>query len=71
MVDGRFQRRGLGRAAMLALMERIQHERSGPMRISYDPANRAAEALYGSLGFMPTGEILEGEVVREWRPPAP
>lgn len=71
MIDARFQRRGLGRAAMLALMERIQHERSGPLRISYEPDNRAAEALYASLGFMPTDEILEGELVREWRPSAP
>lgn len=71
MIDARFQRRGWGRAAMLALMERIQHERPGPMRISYEPDNQAAEALYASLGFMPTGEVLEGELVREWRPPTP
>ncbi|MDA8198398.1 MAG: GNAT family N-acetyltransferase [Thermaerobacter sp.] len=71
MSDARFQRRGVGRAAMLALMERIQHERPGPMRISYEPDNQAAEALYASLGFMPTGEVLEGEIVREWRPPTP
>ena len=69
MIDARFQRRGWGRAAMLALMERIQRERPGPMRISYEPDNQAAEALYASLGFMPTGEVLEGELVREWRPP--
>ena len=71
MSDARFQRRGVGRAAMLALMERIQHERPGPMRISYEPDNQEAEALYASLGFMPTGEVLEGEIVREWRPPTP
>ena len=70
MIDARFQRRGWGRSAMLALMERIQHERPGPMRISYEPDNQAAEALYASLGFVPTGEVLEGELVREWRPPA-
>lgn len=68
MIDRRFQRRGFGRAAMVELMARIQRERPGPMRISYDPDNRAAEALYASLGFELTGEMLEGEQVREWRP---
>ncbi len=69
MIDRRFQGRGFGRAAMRELMARIQREWPGPLRISYDPDNRAAEALYASLGFELTGDMLEGERVREWRPP--
>ena len=37
-------------------------------KISYEPANRTAERLYTQLGFRPTGEIEEGEVVAQLQP---
>lgn len=67
MVDAQHQRQGFGRAAMRRVMERIGSG-AGPVRISYEPDNHAAESLYACMGFHATGELIEGEVVREWRP---
>ncbi len=64
MVGAAFQGKGYGRAAMRALIERMQalpncHE----IVLSYEPENTVAERLYESLGFRKTGEMFEGEVV--------
>ena len=71
MVDSRFQGRGAGRAAMVAIMEEL---RGRPdfrvLRISYEPDNERAASLYRSLGFRETGAIIEGEVVLELEPPS-
>lgn len=74
MVDARFQRRGIGRAALRLVIEHVR--RKGlfdRLRISYVPGEGGPEALYLSLGFEPTGEVDEGEVVLALplgRPPA-
>jgi diamine N-acetyltransferase len=64
MIDQRFQRRGYGRAAMALI---VDHVRSLPgateLRVSWVPADRGPEPFYAGLGFVPTGEIHEGEVV--------
>lgn len=64
MIDQRYQAKGYGRAAMVALLDLLK---SSPncteIKISYLPDNLAAEKLYESLGFRKTGEIEEGEVV--------
>jgi len=69
MVAADHQRRGYGRAAMMEVIGRL---RATPgcrrIRTSFAPANSAAEALYESLGFRKTGEIIAGgevEVVLE------
>lgn len=64
MVDPRFQGRGYGRAAMLALFD-LMRERHGCDEIttSVVPGNSIAEGLYESLGFRATGEIDEDEIV--------
>ena len=36
-------------------------------KLSYEPGNRTAERLYAQLGFRPTGEIEEGEVVAQFQ----
>jgi diamine N-acetyltransferase len=64
MIDERYQGRGYGRALMEALISRLLvfpdcHE----LYVSFEPENHVAEALYESLGFRKTGEILEGEAV--------
>lgn len=64
MIDQRHQGRGYGAAAVRAL---ITHLRSRPgadmLYLSYVQGTAAAERFYRSLGFAPTGEIDDGEVV--------
>jgi diamine N-acetyltransferase len=64
MVAADHQGRGYGRAAMVEVIDRLQHT-PGCCRIrtSFEPTNIVAESLYESLGFRKTGEIDEGEVV--------
>jgi diamine N-acetyltransferase len=57
------QRRGYGRAAIGALVE---HVRGLPgateLLVSWVPADGGPEPFYRGLGFVPTGEVHEGEV---------
>jgi diamine N-acetyltransferase len=65
LVIGReHQRRGYGRAALLALLERLRREQGCPTAaLSYSPDNAVARALYASLGFVETGEREDDELV--------
>lgn len=66
MVDERHQRKGIGRAAMRLVIEHVRSK--GVFRklaLSYVPEEGGPEQLYLSLGFRPTGEMDEGEVVME------
>ncbi|HEY9087878.1 MAG TPA: GNAT family N-acetyltransferase [Anaerolineaceae bacterium] len=66
MIDREHQGKGYGRAAMrhlLAILRAIPGCRR--IRISYAPQNEWARGLYLSLGFVETGEVLEGETVAE------
>lgn len=66
MIDARFQRRGIGRAA---LRQVIQHVRAKgifkTLELSYVPGPGCPEPFYVSLGFRPTGRMDEDEVVLE------
>lgn len=65
LVIGReHQRRGYGRAAVRALLERLRREQGCPAAaLSYALENAAARALYASLGFSETGEREDDELV--------
>lgn len=66
MVDARYQRQGIGRAALLQVIEHVR--RKGlfkKLALSYVPAEGGPEKLYLSMGFRPTGEMDEDEVVME------
>jgi diamine N-acetyltransferase len=66
MVDAKHQRKGVGRAAMLLVIEHVR--RKGVFKklaISYIPEEGGPEQLYLSLGFRPTGEMDEDEIVME------
>lgn len=64
MVDQHYQRCGYGRRAMqLAIDRLVTRYQAGTIWLSYSPDNRVALKLYHSLGFEPTGEATQGEVV--------
>ena len=57
LIDRRFQGRGYGRAALAALLERLEREyHKKRIYLSVVEANRPAAALYESFGFRLTGE---------------
>ena len=62
------QRRGYGRAAVLALLERLRREQGcTSAALSYAAENAPARALYASLGFAETGEREDDELVARLR----
>jgi ribosomal-protein-alanine N-acetyltransferase len=64
LIDRRYQRRGYGRAALVALIESLRTKPGcRTIVLTYMPGNDVARRLYGSLGFRETGEILDDEVV--------
>ena len=66
MVDHRHQGKGYGRAAMVLLIDCIRglaDEEHKCIYISFEPENQIARQLYESLGFLPDGRIMYGEVV--------
>ena len=68
MIDTRYQGRGFGRQAMEAAVALLKALPGCPsFKVSYDPENRAAAALYRSLGFAPSGEVLDGEIVAVYK----
>jgi diamine N-acetyltransferase len=64
MIDTRFQGNGYGRAAMVQVIGRFSEmPECREIQTSFVPANAIAEALYRSLGFERTGEVVDGEIV--------
>ncbi|MET9593628.1 GNAT family N-acetyltransferase [Streptomyces sp. NPDC006516] len=71
LIDGPEQGRGVGRAAVRTLTAWLAgREGCEVVRLSYDPANTGAAALYTSLGFRPNGAFEDDEVVVELVAPA-
>lgn len=68
VIDAPHQSRGLGGAAMEAMLDRLGPEAGAAgVALSYHPDNEAARRLYASLGFHETGEThSSGEVVARW-----
>jgi diamine N-acetyltransferase len=63
MIDRRCQGRGLGRAALIRLIDLLKRTPGCTgISVGYDPANTTAERLYLSLGFEKTGEAPWGEL---------
>jgi diamine N-acetyltransferase len=64
MVDEKFQGKGYGRAAMESMIAGFKTDEAvKTVCLSYEPHNKMARTLYTSLGFVETGEMLEGETV--------
>jgi diamine N-acetyltransferase len=66
MIDEKFQGQGIGRAALLQV---IEHARSKgifeTLELSYVPGPGCPEPFYLGLGFRHTGRLDEGEVILE------
>ena len=63
MIDESFQQNGFGKEAVRLALEFIQSFPCGEAEycwLSYEPDNMVASRLYGSFGFVETGE-LDGE----------
>lgn len=64
MIDQKHQRKGYGRQAMTILIAMLMAKSFGhSIYISHHPDNKAARALYESLGFYPNGETIDEEIV--------
>jgi diamine N-acetyltransferase len=66
MIDTRHQGRGIGRAALLLIIEHVKAKGLfTSLELSYVPGPGCPEPFYRSLGFRPTGRVDEGELVME------
>lgn len=64
MIEPSQQGKGYGRKAMRLVIALLQQDpKCNTIYISFEPHNDTARRLYSSLGFLPTGEIVEGEIV--------
>jgi diamine N-acetyltransferase len=64
MIDRRYQGRGYGKAALLALIERIKMQPDClAIELDYDRENTAAARLYRGCGFQPLQENEAGEIL--------
>lgn len=68
MIDENQQAKGYGAFGMKTMLEIFRNdERIRAVGISYEPNNEVARKLYERLGFVETGEILDGEAVAVYR----
>jgi diamine N-acetyltransferase len=64
MIEAAYQGRGYGREAMRLVIEHVRTlPRATELLVAWVPAEGGPEPFYRSLGFEPTGEIDDGEVV--------
>ncbi|MFE9040694.1 GNAT family N-acetyltransferase [Streptomyces sp. NPDC012421] len=64
IVNAEEQGKGVGRAAVRALIRRLAAlPDCRELRLSYHPDNAPAARLYASLGFEPTGDTEDEEIV--------
>ncbi len=63
LVDERHQRRGIGRAALALLCQDVLDDGGSELLTSCVPGPGSPQPFYEGFGFVPTGEVDEGEVV--------
>ena len=64
MIDKNYQNKGLGKAALKKLIGLLQNTfECTEIYLSYEPDNTIADKLYGTIGFVKTGEVEDGELV--------
>ncbi|MFQ3548943.1 MAG: GNAT family N-acetyltransferase [Armatimonadota bacterium] len=64
LIDEDHQGKGYGRAAMEQVINHIKETTDvDEIKLGYRPDNIPAAHLSGSLGFVPTGEMFQGEII--------
>ncbi len=64
MVDADQQGKGYGRKAMELILAQFRADPAIPaVGISYEVENKVAQKLYADLGFVETGDVIEGELI--------
>jgi diamine N-acetyltransferase len=63
LIDQHHQRRGLGREALTQVIDLIRADGATELLTSYQPGDGEPWPFYQELGFQPTGEIHDGEIV--------
>ena len=63
LIDERYQRRVYGRAALTLIVDLIRKEGATELLTSYQPGEGEPWPFYEKFGFVPTGEVEEGENV--------
>ena len=63
LVDERHQGRGVGRAVLAQVADRVRARGGTELLTSCVPGPGSPEPFYEDLGFTPTGEVDDGEVV--------
>lgn len=63
VIDANAQGRGVGRAVVLALIDRFTDNGTVNLALTYSPDNAVARNLYADIGFEETGEMDDDEVI--------
>lgn len=63
LIDERHQRRGYGRAAMALIVDLVRADGAADLLTSYQPGDGEPWPFYRGLGFEPTGELDDHEIV--------
>lgn len=63
MIDARYQKLGFGRQALQLLIEHVKtRPNATELFLSYVPKETGPKQFYEKLGFVPTGNVHDGEV---------
>ena len=69
MIDGVYQGKGLGKQALLAIIDYIKtfpYGTADAITVTYFLSNKVAKSLYQSVGFSETGEKWDGDTLEPW-----
>jgi diamine N-acetyltransferase len=63
LIDRMHQRRGIGQRVLSMLTDRLRADGASQLVTSYGSGPGTPAAFYHRLGFVPTGDLLDGETV--------
>ena len=63
LIDHRHQGRGYGKAVVQEVVRLIRAEGATELLTSYAPGEGGPDGFYARLGFIPTGEFHDGEIL--------
>ncbi|MGY1690694.1 GNAT family N-acetyltransferase [Geodermatophilus sp. SYSU D01105] len=63
LIDKRYQGRGIGRAVLTQVVDLVRADGGTELLTSYEPGEGGPWPFYEGLGFRPTGEVDDGEIV--------